>query len=395
MKIAIVSPDDFSVWHFRKELLVALKERGFDVYVISDLYASETPGKYARLINNIGATHIPIKMGRFMSPVSDLRLLISLYKVFRSNKFDIVHNFTIKPNIYGSIAARIARINKVYNSVTGLGFVYSNKTSLKLRAVKPLIEKLYRLSCKLSDRVWFQNKEDLDLFVETNMIDKQKALVVRGSGVNLSEFSESSLDVDKVSRLKDKFGFASHTKFVIMAVARVIWSKGVKEFIEASERLKRDHPSIRFILVGPIEKDSPLSVSEAYLRTKEESGNFHWLGFRSDIREILALSDLVVLPSFYREGVPRVLLEAMALGKPIVTTDNVGCREVVDDAKNGYLIPVRDSRALSDAIELLLNDDIKRESFGKYSRMKVEKEFDEKKVVEQLFTKLYQFDSIC
>ena len=384
MKIALVAPDDFSIWHFRKYLIKALKERGCNVYAIS------TAGEYVGLIESLGAVHIPVEMNRFMSPMKDLKFLMALYDIFRTEKFDSVHNFTIKPNIYSAIAARVAGIKKIIGSVTGLGFVYSDNSELKLRRLRPVINKLYWLGFKLSDKVWFQNADDLAFFVSSHLIDKQKAVIIKGSGVNLQEYWLYSLDSNKIVELKKELGANALTKFVVMVVARVVWSKGVKEFIEASEILKEKYPFTKFILVGPIEKGSPLSVPQEYLREKEKSENFQWLGFRKDIKEILTLSDLVVLPSYYREGIPRSLLEAMALEKPIITTNSVGCKEVVEDGKNGYLIPIKDSKALADAIEVLINDDKKRADFGRYSRLKAEKEFDEKVVVDRIIKELYE-----
>jgi len=384
LKIALVAPDDFSIWHFRKYLIKALKERGCNVYAIS------TAGEYVGLIESLGAVHIPVEMNRFMSPMKDLKFLMALYDIFRTEKFDIVHNFTIKPNIYSAIAARVAGIKKIIGSVTGLGFVYSDNSELKLRRLRPVINKLYWLGFKLSDKVWFQNADDLAFFVSSHLIDKQKAVIIKGSGVNLQEYWLYSLDSNKIVELKKELGANALTKFVVMVVARVVWSKGVREFIEASEILKEKYPFTKFILVGPIEKGSPLSVPQEYLREKEKSENFQWLGFRKDIKEILTLSDLVVLPSYYREGIPRSLLEAMALEKPIITTNSVGCKEVVEDGKNGYLIPIKDSKALADAIEVLINDDKKRADFGRYSRLKAEKEFDEKVVVDRIIKELYE-----
>jgi len=339
VKIAIVCPDDFTAWHFYKGLLKALKERDYDVYVVT------AQGEYIRLIEGLGVIHIPIQMYRFISPIKDLRFLINLYKIFCKYSFDIVHNFTIKPNIYGAIAARMSGVKNVFGTVEGLGFMYSKEGGLKIKLLRPLVSKLYQLSCSLSNRFWFVNPDDLTFFVSEKIIRKQKAVLIKSIGINVKEYS-------------------------LNAVSNVRMAK--------------------FILVGPIEKGSPLSVPQEYLREKEKSENFQWLGFRKDIKEILALSDLVVLPSYYREGIPRSLLEAMALEKPIITTNSAGCKEVVEDGKNGYLIPIKDSKALADAIEVLINDDKKRADFGRYSRLKAEKEFDEKVVVDRIIKELYE-----
>lgn len=383
MKIAIVCPDDFTAWHFYKGLLKALKERDYDVYVVT------AQGEYIRLIEGLGVIHIPIQMYRFISPIKDLRFLINLYKIFCKYSFDIVHNFTIKPNIYGAIAARMSGVKNVFGTVEGLGFMYSKEGGLKIKLLRPLVSKLYQLSCSLSNRFWFVNPDDLTFFVSEKIIRKQKAVLIKSIGINVKEYSLNAVSNVRMAKLKE-LRIDNSIKIVTMAVARVVWSKGVREFIEASEILKEKYPFTKFILVGPIEKGSPLSVPQEYLREKEKSENFQWLGFRKDIKEILALSDLVVLPSYYREGIPRSLLEAMALEKPIITTNSAGCKEVVEDGKNGYLIPIKDSKALADAIEVLINDDKKRADFGRYSRLKAEKEFDEKVVVDRIIKELYE-----
>ena len=174
-------------------------------------------------------------------------------------------------------------------------------------------------------------------------------------------------------------------------VTRPLINKGVHEFIAASEILSRKYPNLKFILVGGLERNNPLSVSEEYLLQKQ-STNFIWLGFREEIREIQAISDISVLPSYYPEGIPKNLLEAMAMGNPIITTDHVGCREVVEDGKNGYLIPIKNTDALVRALDNLISSSEKRMQFGAYSRFKAEAEHDENAVAEKVITKLYRLD---
>lgn len=386
MKIALVYPDDFSIWHFHKELLIASAKKGCNVYAISP------PGKYVELLENLGVFHIPINLDRFLSPISDLKLLFQLYKIFRSKRFDIVHNFTIKPNIYGSVAAKMAGIKKIIGTAEGLGFMYANEPGLKIKIARHLVNILYRIGCKLSHKFWFVNPDDLALFIGNGIIPRQKAFFTVSAGVSLKEYFPNIVDELKVAELRNVLNLTRSAKIVTMIVARVIWSKGVKEFIEAAKLLRRRLPSVKFLLIGGIEENSPQSVPEQYLREEEKSENFQWLGFRKNIKEFYALSDLVVLPSYYREGVPNVLLEAMAMEKPIITTDNVGCREVVENGKNGYLVPVKDSKALATAIEDLINDDNKRKKFGKYSRVKSEKEFNKELIVKRVIKELYQLD---
>jgi N,N'-diacetylbacillosaminyl-diphospho-undecaprenol alpha-1,3-N-acetylgalactosaminyltransferase len=176
-----------------------------------------------------------------------------------------------------------------------------------------------------------------------------------------------------------------------MMVARIVWSKGVKEFIEASTLVSQTCPNVRFLLVGPLDPGSPDEIPSSYVE-QHLSPHFTWLGFQQDVKSILALADIVTLPSYYQEGIPRVLLEAMAMQKPIITTDNVGCREVVDDGMNGFLVPTQNVMALASAIQTLVKDESCRLRFGLHSRRKVQAEFDESLITEEVLTKLYKID---
>ena len=384
MKIALVYPDDFSLWHFHRDLLTALKAKGLAVYAIS------THGEYVKHLESLGVVHIPVKVHRFISPIADLRLLIKLYRIFRAYHFGIVHTFTIKANIYGAAAAKLARVKRIVGTAEGLGFMFSDHPGLAGRLLGPLVRKLYKLSCALTHKFWFVNPDDLELFISRGIIAAHKAVLTISAGVNLGHYSASAASNLAVAKIRQELGIGNSTQIVAMIVARIVWSKGIREFSEASGLLRRKYPSVEFIVVGATEDSSPESVPAEYLRDREKAGNFKWLGFRKDIREIYAASELVVLPSYYREGVPNVLLEAMALGKPVVTTNNVGCKEAVEHGRNGYLVPVRDSQALARAIEALITDSQKRETFGRYGRRKAEREFDKKLVIDRIVRELYE-----
>ncbi len=382
MRCALVLNDDFSAWHFRKNLIRTLCERGIDVCVI-------TPdGPYVSYIQSLGARHIPVKMTRFLSPIGDLRLLMGLYRIFSSGEYDLVHNMTIKPNIYGAVAARLAGVPKIVGLVSGLGYAFSGDMYWRDRVLRTVVSWMYWVAGKLSNRFWFQNEEDFRFFVEARLLDPTKAVLIRGSGINLQEYSPEAVERGDVERLRTELGMAESTQLVLMMVARVVWSKGVREFIEASQRVGRSGRDVHFLLVGPQDPASPDPVPKEFLH-QVVSPRLTWLGFRRDVKEILALADIVVLPSYYREGVPRVLLEAMALGKPIVTTDNVGCREVVESGKNGFIVPPKDPEALASAIDLLLDSSALRASFGGYGRAKAKQEFDESLVIRRVLTELY------
>ncbi len=382
MKILMLGNDDFSIWHFRRGLIKALVAEGHEIVVA-------TPdGEYVDRLVDLGTRHIPVSIYRFMSPLRDLVLFWRILCLFRAERPDLVHTMTIKPNVYGAIAAKLAGVRRVVSLVPGLGYCFQDAEQRRPSPLQRVVTLLYRISGRLIYRMWFQNRDDRKLFIDAGIVTPEQAVLIPGSGVNLDEYNARRADPTRVAELRSELGLQDNDIVVLMMVARVIWCKGVKEFIAASQMAATWKRRVVFVLVGPTADDSPDLVDADYLKD-QTSANFRWLGFQSDVREIISLADVVTLPSFYREGIPRVLLEAMALEKPIVTTDNVGCREVVEDGKNGYLIPVRDTQALASAIQKLTHDDILRAACGRQSRIKAENEFDEKVVVSRVMEDLY------
>lgn len=383
MKIVLVAPDDFSIWVFRRGLIEQLKKLGHEVYIISSI------GRYASKLASLGVEHLPVNIERFISPINDCFVFLKLYKLFRSHKFDIVHNFTIKPNIYGSLAGKIAGVRNIFASVTGLGILFSDsfEGNAPFKILHAIAKGLYLLAARCCTRIWFQNSGDLDFFVAHRFITPEKAILIKGSGVNLKEFNRNAVDEGHIKTLKKLVGDDGSNLYVTM-VTRILRNKGVLEFIRASEIVMEKYPKVKFLLVGGLENENPLAVSEEYLK-KKKGDAFVWLGFRDDIKEIQALSDISVSASYYPEGIPKSLLEAMAMGNPVIATNHVGCREVVEHGKNGYLIPIKDPVALGDSIENLINNPNKCKEFGEYSRKKAENEFDEKIVVNRIITELY------
>jgi len=382
MKIALFKHDNFSTWHFRKGLMRELVERGHTVYAICP------SGDYDARIESLGVIHIPINIGRSINLLEDMKAVRSLYWICHKEKFDILHNFTVKPNIYGAIAARLAGIRTVVGLVSGLGFVYSEHSDLSHKLLRWFVTLLYKLALRLTDRVWFQNEDDLQFFVDAKLLAAHKAILIRSGGIDLDEYSPNSVHEDVLTVLRRELGIAEDTKVVTM-VTRASWLKGVGEFVEASKKCARQSCKAIFLLVGGID-EGPQAVPKGYLEQHNNSSNFKWLGFRTDVKELLAGSDIFVFPSYYLEGIPRSLLEALAMQKPIVTTRSVGCREVVEHGKNGFLIPIKDSEALALAILELLSDSERLKAFGAYSRRKAEKEFDEDLVVARIVSDLYQ-----
>lgn len=381
MKVVMVESDDFAFWNLRRYLITTLVKQGIDLTLV-------TPeGPYVPMLIGLGLKHVSVSMRRCVSPLSDIKLFFDLYRVFCSEKPDIVHNMTSKPNTYGSLAAWAAGVPRIAALVCGAGAGFAQGSGWKQKMMRLAVSWLYRLAGQITHRVWFLNPDDLAMFVNLGLTRQEKALLTRGEGVNVNYFSPHAVDSGAVKKLRTDFNIAPSTKVVIM-VSRMIWSKGVREFTDAAETISKAGISARFLLIGPVDLESPDRVPKEYLESKNSSF-FSYLGFRADVRELMALADVVTLPSYYREGVPLVLLQALAMGKPIVTSDNVGCRETVEEGRNGYLVPIRNSQAFAGAVQKLLHDDTLRESFGRRSRSKAEEEFDDSIVIDRVMTELY------
>ncbi len=372
----------WGLWRFRRGLIEALLRRGIETVAVTP------PGLHVEKIVRAGARHIPVALDEFVAPRRDLRLCFDLYRIFRAEKPDIVHNMTAKPNIYGSLAARLAGVPKIVSLVCGAGYGFGEGGGWKAAALRFLIRQLYRISGRVNSRMYFLNPDDRNLFLASGMVAPERAVLVRSEGVDLDEFSPANVDRDEAARLRAELRIQPPLQVVLMVVGRAIWSKGVREFVEAGKRVQALGLPVKFVLVGPIDHGNPDSVPEEYLRSAASPWFAH-LGTQADVATTLALGDIIVFPSYYREGVPRVLLEALAMGKPVVTTDSVGCREVVDHGKNGFLVPVKDAGALAAAILTLLRNKELQAAFGAHSRAKARNEFDERKIVAQILSEVY------
>lgn len=383
MKVAIIGPTDRSIWSFRRGLIKKLIELDTEVDVLC------SSGDYVQKIKTLGATHIPINMKRFWGPVEDIRYFLSMYLIFKKNNYDFIHTFTIKPNVMGSVAARLARIRHIYCLVEGLGFSYPEEHGLTSFIMRQICLMLYRITCKIATRIWFINRDDLLLFLKKNIIPPEKAVFIRSVGVDIAEYSPEIITPTEIQLLRLQLNKENPNYRYVIMVSRMIWNKGVKEYIEAASILGKRFMNVRFLLVGEVQKDSPGSISEEFLKEALPQ-NVIWLNFRADIPQLLAISEILVLPSYYREGVPRVLLEGMAMAKPIVTTDYPGCREVIRDGYNGYVVPIKNPEALACAIERLLSAPEMIKIMGLVGRKWVEAEFDERIVVSRVISELYR-----
>lgn len=359
-KILVVSSTTQTLYNFRIGLLRALRDGKFEVRGVakrdefSDILEKEFKCIFLRHLDRKGT-----------NALKDIRLMLELCKVYRKEKPELVIHYTIKPNIYGSIVSRLAGI-KSFCVVTGLGYAFIEKGIL-LRTVKLL----YKISLRLSEKIFFQNDDDRKLFIKEGIAPSDRAILL-GGGVDTEYFSP------EVCRKSQKG--SSNLKFLL--IGRMLWDKGVGEFVEAAGIVKKRFADIEFQLLGKLDEGNPSVIPESRIKDWERKGLVRYLGLTYDVRPSISESACVVLPS-YREGIPHSLLEAMAMAKPIITTETAGCKEVVEDGRNGFLVPVRDAKALAKAIEKFINlPESRRMEMGKYSREKAIREFDEKFIID-------------
>ena len=358
-KIGFLSHLDLNLYLFRLPIMRALKSRGWEVYAIAPR------GDYLDRFTDEGIRTISYRIERAsLDPLRELRALRNIYRAIRPLQLDLLHTFTAKPNIYGTIAGMLAGVPHIVNLVEGLGSFYVEE-SPKARLVRRIIEILYKQAFKRSDACIFVNSDDPRYMMERGIIEPAKVRIIKSVGIDTKRFAPENIK---------KIEFAT-SKPVVMMVGRAIWHKGVREFYEAAKMLQH---KAHFVYVGGTDSGNPSAASEEFLR----SGVVEYLGHRDDIADLIGSCDIFVLPS-YREGLPRTLLEAAALAKPLVATDTVGCRDVVQNGYNGFLVPPRDAKALAEAIEQLVDLPNLRKQMGEHARRYVTENFALEKVVAQ------------
>jgi glycosyltransferase involved in cell wall biosynthesis len=324
--------------------------------------------RFAR--NGLNFFYYPL--GRNLNPFLDVCTLFSLWQLMRRLCPYIVHTFDTKPGVWGRIIARWTGVPIVIGTLPGLGALYVNDklVTLLLRAI---YQPLQMIACNLSNLTVFQNYEDAQQFIAAGVVPEQKTAVISGSGVRTDLLNPARISRNERERVRAELSIPSDALLITM-VSRLIRSKGVMEFTAAAQAILNSSSKIKFLLVGSVDEES-----RDYLTPVELSKITHavnWPGARNDIPTILAASDVFVFPSYYREGIPRVLLEAASMGLPIITTDLPGCKEVVEDGINGFLVPARDTNSLIHAIMLLAADTGIRREFGQKSRKKAITIFD-------------------
>ena len=317
-------------------------------------------------------------LSRTANPFADLQTVSELVSIFRQARPQIVHTFDTKPGVWGCLAARLAGVPIVIGTVTGLGSLYANG-SLKTRSIRMVYQSLQTFASKYSDITVFQNHDDAREFNKKGVVPKDKTKVILGSGVSIEFFSRDRVSEKERTQLRNKFGFQPNHVVVTM-ISRLIRSKGVLEFVSIAQELGNRFPNIRFLLIGP-EDESLDRLNSAELSQMKRAVT--WPGPRRDIPAVLAASDVFVFPSAYREGIPRVLLEAASMELPLVTTNSAGCNEVVEDGVNGFMVPVGDLNALADAIVTFVEQPDLRQRFGRASRQRILDRFDLSVIADQ------------
>ncbi len=359
-KIIINANTTWNLLNFRAGLIGELIILGFEVVVVAPI------DKYVSKLELLGCRFVNLEMdNQGTHPVRDLLLLWRYWNLLKIEKPDLCLFYTVKPNVYGSLASSFLGVPFI-NNVTGLGAVFIRGGWLKW-----LVSILYKLAFRKSSKVFFQNKDDLALFLENKLISRQLTDVLPGSGIDLNRFFP--LEINTRVNLNSAFKF--------LLIARMLKDKGITEFVKAAQLLKESGIDAEFSLLGFVDVQNPAAISIEQVKIWTDQGFVKYLGSCDDVREHISQADCIVLPS-YREGTPRSLLEAAAMGKPIITTNTVGCKEVVEDGENGLLCEIKNVIDLASKMKQILNLSVEeRKLMGVKGRLKMEREFDEKIVI--------------
>ena len=355
--------------NFRGEIIRYYASRGIEVILLA-------PQTQEYIPEDSHIRYIPVQLNRSgMNPFKEIAYIKTLYQIYKKEKPDYIFHYTIKPNIYGTLIARVLGLNSVL-MITGFGYVFQQK------GIGCFIARnLYRLALKCSKYIFVLNSENKDFLLKNKIVPITKIIHLQGGeGINLEHFHEYNVD-------------SSKNKIVFLMVARLLYDKGYTEYIEATKIIKKHYSNAEFYLLGAIDTTRINHVTEEQVKKDQICGNIHYIGFKPDVIPWMQLADCIVLPS-YHEGLSRVLIEAIAMGKPVIASNISGCRETVDDGINGFLVPPRDKIALADAMQRFLNlTEDKRCEMGKNSRKKAEVTFDISRVIEKyevIISELYK-----
>ncbi len=358
-KILLVANTSWSMIKFRYGLMQTLVEKGYDVYVIAPL------DDHSKEIQALGCQHIHIDIdNKGASIFNDAKLTNELYKLYKTIEPDLIFHYTIKLNIYGTLAAKYANIPSIA-VITGLGYTFINNN-----ATAKIAKLLYKNTLKYAKKVWFINYDDQKKFILERLIDKSKIDFLPSEGINTKKFVPIDKDHDD-----------GIFKFIL--IARILWDKGVGEYVEAAKIIKQKYKNVEFQLVGFLDAKNPKAISKEQIDSWVKDGYINFLGPTNDVRKFIANSDCVVLPS-YREGISMILLESASMQKPIIATNVPGCRDIVEHNGSGFLCKPRNAQDLANQMQNLLNLPIaKRLEMGRKSRAYVKKDFDESLVIDK------------
>lgn len=356
-KVLFIGNTAWSMYNFRRSLFSELINQNYKVFVVSpqDNY-------YQDKLKELGCCCITLDISsKGVNPVTDIKLFFDIRKVLKQTKPDFCFFYTIKPNIYGCLAAKSLNIKHIA-IITGLGYTFINHNIISLIAMK-----LYKYSLKSAYKVWFLNSEDKDIFTQNKLVKESNTSILKGEGIDLSHFTLSDLP------LKTSF----------LLIARMLWDKGIGEFVEAAKKLKNKYPEIEFNLLGFIGVDNPSAIPQKQVDEWSSNNIINYLGSTTDVRPFIKNCSCLVLPS-YREGIPISLLEGAAMGRPIITTNAVGCKEAVDHNINGFLCKVKDADDLANSMEKIIKMSIEEKTqMGIAGRKKMENEYDVRLIIKQ------------
>jgi glycosyltransferase involved in cell wall biosynthesis len=366
MRVAIVLNTSWNIFNFRMNFVRALQAQGHEVHTIAPV------DEYTHLLTESGCVHHPVKMdSRGANPIKDSALIAELFFIYRKVKPDIILHYTIKPNVYGTLAASMLGI-PVINNVCGLGTVF-----LKDNIVSAVAMMLYKISFRFAGKVFFQNPDDLKLFLDKKLVPAKAVDILPGSGIDLKRFQPTP--------------FKRNEKFTFLLISRLITDKGVIEYIDAVRKLKDKGVDAHFQVLGAKDPLHKRGIQLDVIQEWIDSGTIEYLGTTNDVRDFINNADCVVLPS-YREGTPRTLLEAASSSKPIIATDVPGCNHVVKDDFNGFLCRLKDADDLAEKMKRMAGlADEKLKAFGKNGRAKMEAEYDESLVINKYLAALSDF----
>lgn len=356
--VLIYANSAWYIYNFRRDLICSILDAGYEVVALAP------KDEYSERIGDLGCKFIHLPMdSKGTSLLNDLILLWRIFRIIKSVGPSIIFTFTIKCNIYTSLVGSLLRV-PVLPNVSGLGSAFSKNSWLAKFVVA-----LYRITFKHAPKIFFQNSGDQELFVKLGIAKKSQACLLPGSGVDLKRFSPTKLPESGVEN------------FIL--IARLLWDKGVGEFVEAAKLIHRKNPAVKFKVLGFLNVKSRNAIDQKTVNNWVDSGNIVYLGQSDDVRPHIAQADCVVLPSYYPEGTPRSLLEAAAMARPIITTNTPGCRDVVEDGITGFLCKPKDVTSLYQAMERFIEcTPTARAKMGKLGRSKMEMQYDQSIVIE-------------